>query len=268
MRRAVAVLSLWVALAAPDAAAQERFRIYEPKSRTAEELAPLVARLLGPEGAAVPDPHGGRLILEGDPAAIQAALEALRELDAPLHQYRVESRVTSRSALEHAGLAAAAWIDRGGLLVARVAAEAGAAHRQRSFSGEVVVLEGSRAELWTGSSQLLHSSPGSALVPVRSGLRVRPLALGGGGIELEVTPVVSELEGGELARSGAIRETGASTRVRVRPGEELALAGVASAGSGAGADVFRGAEAHSDASDSVIVLRVTPTGEAAASPEP
>jgi type II secretory pathway component GspD/PulD (secretin) len=265
MRTAAVALALLVSLAAAGASAQERFHVYEPQSRTAEELAPLVARLLGPDGAAIPDPHGGKLVLEGDPAAIQAALAALRELDAPLHQYRVESRIDRKSALDAVALAAGGWIDRGGLRVVRLSAGAGAADAERRFSASVVVLEGNTAEVFTGASQVLHTSLGSELVPVQSGFRVRPRALGDGEIELEITPVLADAQG-SLARGGALQETGAATRVRVRPGETLAIAGIADASSGAGADAFHGAETHSTSSDSVLVVRVTPAGEAAASP--
>ena len=262
MRRLLGMLSLWIALAAAVAGAQAAFRVYEPRSRTAEELAGLVAPLLGPEGAAIPDPHGGKLILQGDPAAIAAALEALRELDAPLRQYRVESQVTTRAALEGVGFSARGWVDAGGMRLARLAAGAGAARRERRFGAELVVLEGGSAEVWTGESRAVATALGPALVPARSGFRVRPHGLGSGEIELEIEPVVSELRG-----SNAIRETGGSTRVRVRPGETLAIAAIDDAGAGARA-ALDGAGAHSESSDSILLVRVTLAGDAAASPEP
>ncbi|HTO69669.1 MAG TPA: secretin N-terminal domain-containing protein [Myxococcota bacterium] len=259
-------LALVLVLSAGLAAAQAGFRVYEPRSRSAEELAPLVAPLLGPDGAAVPDPHGGRLVLEGRPEAVARALAALQELDAELRQYRVESQVVARRALEAAGVAADAWVDRGGLRVARLAAGAGAERAERQFQATAVVLEGSTAELWSGSSRVLRTQYGAQLVPAESGFRVRPRAVGGGEVELEITPVVSHAVG-DVARSGEIREMGASTRVRVRLGESLALASVTDAGSSAGADVFHGAQARSESSDSVMLVRVTPADEAAASPE-
>src|SRR5215468_8794357 len=100
------------ALLAGSALAQARFRIYEPRSRTAEELAPLVAPMLGAEGSAVPDPHGGSLILEGDPQAIEQALAALDSLDRPAPQYRIESETRSRDSLESASAHIGAWSDR------------------------------------------------------------------------------------------------------------------------------------------------------------
>jgi len=269
MRAAAIALAGLVSLAALRAGAQERFHVYEPQTRTADELAPLVARLLGPDGAAIPDPHGGKLVLEGDPAAIQAALAALRELDAPLHQYRVESRIEEKAALDAAAVAAGGWIDRGGLRVVRLSAGAGSAEAQRRFSANVVVLEGTTAQVFTGASQVLHTSLGSALVPVQSGFRVRPRTLGDGEIELEITPVLAEAQG-SVERGGSIRETGAATRVRMRPGETLAIAGIgdASSGSGSAAGGFSGAETHSDVTESALVVRVTPAGEAAAAPAP
>jgi len=71
----------------------------------------------------------------------------------------------------------------------------------------------------------------------------------------------------ELRGSNAIRETGGSTRVRVRPGETLAIAAIDDAGAGARA-ALDGAGAHSESSDSILLVRVTLAGDAAASPEP
>jgi Flp pilus assembly secretin CpaC len=95
------------------------------------------------------------------------------------------------------------------------------------------------------------------LVPVRSGFRVRPRSAGPERIDVEITPIVAELGPG-----GSIRETGASTQVRVRPGESVAIGGVTRQESSAGADVFHGAERGSGANESLLVLRVTPLDDA------
>jgi hypothetical protein len=124
--------------------------IYEPRFRTAEQLAPLVAPLLGPDGAALPDPQGGKLILQGEPAAIAQALEALRSLDGALHQYRIESETRSRESLDRAFAGAGGWVDGGELRIGRVAAGAGGSERTRRLGASVVVLEGQEASIWTG----------------------------------------------------------------------------------------------------------------------
>jgi type II secretory pathway component GspD/PulD (secretin) len=249
-------------LAAAQAFAQgARFHIYEPQSRTAEELAPLVAPMLGPDGGAVPDPHGGSLILEGDPAAIADALAALQTLDQAPHQYRIESETRSRAALEAAS-ARVGFADHGALRLARVSAGAVASERGRSFGASVVVLEGRTADVWSGRELPLHFGAETALVPVQSGFRVKPHTLGSGEIELEITPVVAE-----QGRGGEIREMGAATRVRVRPGESIALAGVDESSDSRGASLPPGASAAAGTSDSAIVVRVTPFESLPAAPE-
>jgi type II secretory pathway component GspD/PulD (secretin) len=252
-------IALWLATQAFAQGAS--FHIYEPRSRTAEELAPLVAPMLGPDGGAVPDPHGGSLILEGDPAAIADALAALQTLDQAPHQYRIESETRSRAALEAAS-ARVGFADHGPLRVARVSAGALASDRTRSFGASVVVMEGRTAEVWSGRELPLHFGTETALVPVQSGFRVKPRTLGSGEIELEITPVVAE-----QGRQGEIHELGAATRVRVKPGESIALAGVDESAESRGASFPPGAGAASRADDSAIVVRVTPFESLPAAPE-
>src|SRR4030095_9675072 len=169
--------------ARPAAPAAGPFGISEPRFRTAEQLAPLVAPLLGPDGAALPDPQGGKLILQGEPGASPQPLEALRSLDGALHQYRIESETRSRESLDRAFAGAGGWIDGGERRLGRVCAGA---------SG--------------------------------------PRTLVAAEMETDVTPIRAERGGG-----GEIRETGAATQVRVRPGEAVAIAGVDDAGESRGA---------------------------------
>ena len=248
-------------LAIAGAVAAGTFRIYEPRFRTAEQLAPLVAPLLGPDGAALPDPQGGKLILQGEPEAIAQALEALRSLDGALHQYRIESETRSRESLDRAFAGAGGWVGGNGLRIGRVAAGAGSGERTRRLGASVLVLEGNEAEIWTGTSVPVNWGGGVALVPAQSGFRVRPRALGTGEIELEITPVLAERGAG-----GEIRETGASTQVRVRPGEAVAIAGVDDAGESRGASLPPRVHASASSGDSAIVVRVTPLDEVPASP--
>ncbi len=256
MRRKLLVLAVALVTLgafAADASAQARFRIYEPRSRSAEDLAPLVAPVLGPDGAAVPDPHGGSLILQGDPAAIADALAALETLDAEPRQYRIESETRSRESLAGLFAGAGARVGPGGLQVVRIAAGAGSGERTRRLGASLVVLDGRTAEIWTGTSVPVHFGDGIALVPVQSGVRVRPRTLGSGEIELEITPVLAE-----QGRDGEIRELGAATQIRVRPGESVAIAGVTESSDSRGASFPPSARAESSASDSAMIVRVTP----------
>ena len=252
MSSKVVALALLLVSLAVDVSAQARFRIYEPRSRTAQELAPLVAPMLGPDGTAVADPHGGSLILEGDPAAIADALAALETLDAQLHEYRIESEMRSRESLAGAFASADARLAGGGLQIVRIAAGAGSADRARRLGTSLVVLEGHSAEIWTGSTIPMRFGADTALVPVQSGVRVRPRTLGSGEIELEITPVLAE-----RGRGNEIRELGASTQIRVKPGESVAIAGITESRDERGASFPPSARSSSGASDSVTIVRVT-----------
>jgi hypothetical protein len=253
MKSRVAALALLVVSLSAPAAAQTRFKIYEPRNRTAEELAPLVAPLLGADGSAVADPYAGSLVLEGEPAAIADALAALETLDAAQHQYRIESETRSRESLAGAFAGVDARADGAGLQIVRVGAGANGGERSRRLGASLVVLEGHTAEIWTGSTLSMRFGDGVALVPAQSGVRVRPRTLGSGEIELEITPVLAE-----RGRGGQIRELGSSTQIRVKPGEAVAIAGITETRDERGAAFPASARASSAASDSATVVRVTP----------
>jgi hypothetical protein len=265
---------IWLALPA----AAGSLEIYVPRSRPAEELAPLVQAVLAGQGSAVADPHSGKLILSGEPEAIAQALAALRELDQAVRQYRVDSETSTRKALEGASARVDGWIDAGDVRIGRVVgpegvrlhAGVGSGGSSERLAATVVVMEGRTAEIWTGSDVPITTrtveragpysrvTESTELVRVRSGFRVRPRGVGSEQIEVEITPIVEE-----LGRGGSIRETGASTQIRVRPGESVAIGGVTREETSAEADAFRGAERSAGSSDSLLVVRVTPLDDAA-----
>lgn len=276
VKSSLAVLALILGLAL--AASASSFEIYVPRSRPAEELVPLVQGILAGHGSAVADPHSGRIVLSGEPEAIAQALAALRSLDAPVRQYRVESEASTRAALEGAGASVGGWIEAGDVRIGRVSgpegidvrASAGGAASHERLGAMVTVMEGRTAEIWTGadvpvaSRTVERAGPyarvreTTELVPVRSGFRVRPRGAGPDAIEVEITPIVEE-----LARGGSIRSTGVATQIRVNPGEAVAIGGVSRGASGSGVDAFSGAGRGSAASDSVFLIRVTPLDDVA-----
>ncbi len=259
-------------------AAAGALEIYVPRSRPAEELAPLVQVLLAGHGSAVADPHSGKLILSGDPGAIAQALEALRSLDQPVRQYRVESETSTREALDRASASVDGWVEVGDVRIGRVTgpegvrlrASAGGAGSSERLAATLVVMEGRSAEIWTGADHPVTTrtieragpyarvTESTELVPVRSGFRVRLRSAGQEKIEVEITPIVEELGPG-----GSIRETGASTQIRVGPGESVAIGGLTREETSAEADVFQGAGRRSASSESLLVVRVTPLADAA-----
>ncbi len=234
---------------------------------------------MGEGGSAVADPHSGKIVLSGDEAALTRARAALASLDQPVRQYRVDSETSTRSGLEGAGVIVSGWVEAGGVRVGRVRgpegvrvrAEAGSGGSSERLAASVVVLEGRAAEVWTGVSVPVTSrsverlgrysrvTETTELVDARSGFRVRPRSAGPEAVELEITPVVAELGPG-----GAIRETGAATQIRVRPGESIALGSISSAREGARVDVPRGAASASQSVESLLVVRVTPLEDAPA----
>ncbi len=248
-----------------------------PKNRPAEELAPLVQALLAGGGAVVADPHSGKIVISGDPESVARALAALRELDQGVRQYRVESETSSRAALDRVSASVTGWVEAGGVRIGRVVgpegvrlrAGAGSTGSNERIAASVVVMEGHSAEIWTGADHAVttrtfervgpysRTTESTGFVPVRSGFRVRPRSVGEDGIEVEITPIVRELD-----RDGSIRETSASTRVRVRPGESVAIAGVSGSEASSGMDFPSGAARESGASESLLVVRVTTLDDA------
>lgn len=212
---------------------------------------PLVAPLLEPEGTAVADPGSGKLLLRGSAEALRAARAVLEQIDVVPRQYRVETRIEERESLISRGLSIEGWIEVGDVRIGRVrepvrrrghtdsrveirVREYRTTSRER-FASSVVVIEGRVAEVWTGSLVPVHARMYDVraeetrivetrmLEPVRTGFAVRPRAAGEGAIELEIVPIREQVR--ELVGSGdlAISQTGASTRVRVQPGEWIAI---------------------------------------------
>lgn len=279
VKSATGLALLVLALALASAASAGSFEVYAPKHRSAEELAPLVATVMGAGGSAVADPHSGKIVLSGDDAALAQARAALASLDQPVRQYRVESETSTRAGLEGAGVRVDGWVEAGGVRVGRVGgpegvrvrAGAGGGGSSERLAATVVVMEGRAAEVWTGVAvpvtrrsverfgPYARVTESTELVDARSGFRVRPRSAGPDAVELEITPVVAE-----LGRGGVIRETGAATQIRVRPGESVALGQIASTREGSAVEVPRGAETSAASAETLVVVRVTPLEEAPA----
>lgn len=232
---------------------------------------------MGAAGSAVADAHSGKIVLAGDEAAIARALAALARLDEPVRQYRVDSEITTRASLDAAGTRVSGWIEAGGVRIGRVVgpeglrvrAGAGSAGASERMAATVVVTEGRSAELWSGASvpvtertveragPYARTTEVTRLVDAGSGFRVRPRSAGPDAVELEITPVVAEVRG------RLIRETGAATQIRVRPGESIALGRIASLREEDALDVPSGAASASRAAETLVVVRVTELGDAA-----
>ncbi len=254
------------------ARAADEVQLYRPQSRPATELAPLVQDILGPEGAALPDPGSGALLLRGSPADVRQALELLRQLDAPVRSFRVTTEVVSREEARSRGFGVEGWVQVGALRVARLRGgtePAGVAvrldTREISRSGqrrtEVVVVEGREARIATGHLfpvlvyRERHEPRGPAellvsptLMPVESGARVRVRGAGDGLLDVELEPFDAAVDRPSFAMA---------TRVRMRPGETLAVGGIDRGRGTAGGGAFGYAEREST-QDLVVLLHVAP----------
>jgi hypothetical protein len=282
-RRALALGAALVALAAP--ARADRIELYTAQYRPAEELADLVAPLLAPDGIATADPASNKVLLRGSPEQLAQALELLRGLDTQPRQYRIRSELSSHTALQARGLEVEGWIrvgdvrighlpaggrrgqgrgERSGSQVEVRARDLGNT-RDRRFAAELVVLEGRMGEIWTGEvfpvtveeyyggrygGRMRETT--TALVPVRRGLAVAPRTVGEQ-IELEITPIVQEGD-----PQGGIRQTGASTLVRVSPGERLVIGGIADEHETREVDALGSYQAERSSQDDILIVEAIP----------
>jgi hypothetical protein len=226
-------------------------KLYKAQFRPPAELADLVGPLLAPDGTAVADDSGGFVLLRGSAEAVAQALETLARVDVQPRQYRISSELVSRSVLQARGIRVDGWVQVGDMRIGRtpvgpegleLSAHQLRADSGRHFGATIVALENTPAEIWTGNVFPIsvetfefgrgpgqpHSGPGqrrrggqvfetTALVPVRQGLRVRARSAGKA-IELDLVPVMQDGHPGT-----GIREQGASTRLRISPGEQLVI---------------------------------------------
>jgi hypothetical protein len=245
--------------------------VYAPRHRTAEDLAPLVSGLLAPTGEALADRSSGRLILRGDPASLERALEVLASLDAPIRTYRVESTLSTLRDLDRMGLELDGWLESGGIRIGRVSGPAGVSVRldtlrageDRRFRGIVTVMDGRAAELWTGTDEprrsrhvereggrvRIHET--TTLVPVRTGFRVVPRGLPDGRVEVEMMSIAAQGDADD-----DVAQTGATTRVAVAPGELIVVGTIARADRQSSTDRFSGLERREESTETVLLLQV------------
>jgi hypothetical protein len=192
----------------------------------------------------VADDSGGFVLLRGSAEAVAQALETLARVDVQPRQYRISTEMVSRSVLQARGVRVDGWVQVGDMRIGRtpvgpegleLSAHQLRADSGRHFGATIVALENTPAEIWTGNvfpisvqSFELGRGPGqrprsgqvfetTALVPVRQGLRVRARGAGKA-IELDLVPVMQDGHPGT-----GIREQGASTRLRIAPGEQLVI---------------------------------------------
>jgi hypothetical protein len=259
-------------LALPARVVDAEVELYRAQNRPAAELAPLAAALLEPAGTAFADPGTEILILKGPPEALREAVDLLRRLDVPLTSYRIETVLTSQGELLSLGASAEGWIELGDLRLLRPGDSELSMlllslfdHTRARFHSQVSVLQGHRADIWTGSviapqlhvfrdeeageveTRIFTSTPALEL---RSGLSVRPHGRPDKGVDLEIQPVVEE------STPGGIVVTGAATRVRVRPGEIVAIGTTSGERTISGVQIPMDAYGSRELSHTMVLVRV------------
>ncbi len=268
--RGLARVLLLAALFLPEGALGAE--IFRPRYRAAEDLAPVAEGILGPSGLVVADPGTGWLVLRGEPAAVAEALATLQRLDVRPASYRVSTTLTRMLDLDRAGVSVSGWIRAGDVRIGRagpvpagirIAPRGLLSQEESSFAGQVAVLEGSSAEIWTGTvhperQTFLDARGGrvrvyetATLVPVQTGFRVRPRGRSDGSIELELAPVIAE-----RSEDGTIVRAAATSTVVVQPGETLVVASAHEAGTEIAIDPFGTLDHREGANDTAMLVRV------------
>lgn len=286
---ALLFLACWHGLAALPVSAENgtagrRIELYEPRSRSAQELLPLAATILGDEGEAIVDRGTGKLLLIGAPKRVGEALSVLTEQDRPVAQYEVHYESRSESELEATGVRVV-WRPGGsgprvGVLgdgfrggSGRVRATAG--HRRSGatehFSGMLRVTEGRPGHVVTGNSfpvDLFRSNywgrpqVETTYLETTRGFEVTVRRVADN-VEVSLSPVDERPVG-----DGAIERTAAATVVTITPGETVVVARVSEDGSHREVGVPTVYRAGRDRDDRVLLLRVERAEAGAAAPSP
>ena len=213
----VGTLALYLVATAAGAAGLE---LYRPQHRLPAELQELAAGFMGDEGSATADPGTGTLVLRGPRALIEQTLAVLRRIDVPLRSYQIEYELASTEQLARFGFGAEGWVELGDLRLGRgTAAEPGLrleadesrGQARRRVHSMVRVRDGGWADLWITAGR-----------PLRSGFRVQPRGLADGSVELAIEAIASQ-----DSLDAPVARTGARTRIRLEPGEWVALGSIA-----------------------------------------
>jgi hypothetical protein len=220
------------------AAAQETLKIYHARHRSAAELARLAEAALGGNGRVAVDERTASLVLAGDPAAVERALELLAAQDVPLRTLRLHYALRRAAELEAAGVAVRWGVSAGGFRIGTlpgpesgVEVGLGATSRRgrESFRSELRLVEGGSGLILTGEALPVAYSgqwlAGVDYVPADSGFEAQASVLGDGRVRVALRPFAGRFE------AGALRYTEAASEVIVAPGETIVVGSTARSGS-------------------------------------
>ncbi|MGH8491864.1 MAG: hypothetical protein ACRERR_01980 [Moraxellaceae bacterium] len=203
-------------------------------STRANELAPLISGMAGPEGGATA--YRDQLIIRATPEKMPLLLEHLKQLDRPLKSLRITVRRQHAYSSQQSTLGAKGnvRIDNGDIS-GRVAIKAEDRQRQNQNSSQysITATEGSAVMIHTGSdvpylttinSNTNITAFGQQYVPVQSGMQVTPRLQPDGRVLLDISFQQASL--GKGSHNGNIRREGTQSQVQARLGEWMPLSNI------------------------------------------
>jgi hypothetical protein len=265
------VLACVLVVAALAAAAERKVHVYRPLSRPAAELVGPVQAALGGGGSAAVDAGTNALVLIGEPAAVDAALALLAQLDRPLATIVLHYESERLDELQARGVRVVWSVSAGSFRIGNVVAPPGtgdfvairpradAREERGRFAGMLRLQDGQVGRIETGTELpiVTYASPyetHTAVVSASSGFEARPQLLGDGQVRVAFEPFE-----GKLKHGGTIERSGAATEVTVRPGETVAIGGITQSGESRSRGL-RGAEQEQTRAEQVLLLRVEVEG--------
>lgn len=236
-------------------------RVYAPRHRTAEELLPLAAAMLGERGRALID--AGNLVLIAPAKALEETTALLELRDAPRETLVIDVESRSLRSLRSGGRSVRwrgstgslrtgmlvepptgnALVDRGGRSIS-TARDDGSRFSVRVLDGESARLEIGQLEVFRDRSWFERYT---TFLEIESGLVVRPRTLGNGDIQLQLEWQESGTE--PEARVGFAR---LATTLRVEPGQTVVLGTVLRRGPDA--SLTRGTSRSGPSQESLLLL--------------
>jgi hypothetical protein len=244
---AVLLLATTGALAAPS------LEVIELRSRSAEEMIPLIQPFAGPDTSLTG--KGYQLIIKAEPAQMIELQRLVRQLDTPMRNLLITVRQVTREEASRSEVGASGRIGSGQSAV-DLRLRAGGDAYARDGSYRVRTIEGREAYVLVGqrvpySGRHDPYGRGVDYQLVSSGFYVTPY-LRGDGVELEISPRQERLRPGHR---GTVQTQSVNTVVRGALGEWIELGGAMELSEAEGREIA-GREAAASDQDYVTQVRV------------
>jgi hypothetical protein len=234
---------------------------YRVQHRPAAEMLSVAETALGTDGTVALDARTATLILNGSPEAVERTVALLSQLDRRLRSVVVTHEIRERSELERLSVRVDWKLVAGPIQVGtiplplngiRLGVSAGRESRRVRSRSLLRLLEGGTGSIVTGDAlpfvyPPFEDSAAVSFVPAETGFEARASITGDETVQLEIRPFSGRFEGG-----GALRYTGASTSIRITPGETVVIAEASSEESARSTDL--GGHSRLDAQEERVLL--------------